>query len=190
MLNDYDLAEVNCMEIVKAQPDDTVEVLELVREVIKDMNANGIYQWSDKYPPREIFKSDIESGTLFAMMDNVHIVGIIVLSEYQDEEYEQVDWTDKSGKALIVHRLAVHPIWQRMGIADMLMDYAEIYAMENEYSSIRVDTYSGNQRSLNFFEKRKYDKKPGHIHFPEIEGPFYCYEILITNEDKTKGIRN
>jgi len=171
------------MEIVKVHPDDTVEILELVREVLKDMNVHGIYQWSDKYPPRETFKSDIESGTLFAMMDKDQIVGIIVLTEKQDEEYEQVDWIDKTGKALIVHRLAVHPIWQRMGIADMLLDYAEKFAKDNEYSSIRVDTYSGNQRSQNLFEKRRYDRKPGHIHFPEIEGPFYCYEMLIRNEN-------
>ncbi len=167
------------MKIVRAESDDINEILKLVQECIKNMNANGIDQWNEQYPPLEIFKSDVESGSLFAMKDVGRIVGVIVLSEEQDEEYDDIDWTDKFGKVIIVHRLAVHPERQRMGIATKLMDFAENYARENGYSSIRVDTYSSNPRSLQLFEKRKYKRKPGQIHFPENEEPYYCYEMIV-----------
>ena len=167
------------MEIVRAKVGDITEILDLVQECIKDMNTHGIDQWNEQYPPHEIFISDIETGSLLTIKDEERIVGIIVLSEEQDEEYKQVDWTDKFGKVLVVHRLSVHPKWQRRGIAGKLMDYAESFAKENGYSSIRLDTYCGNPRSLKLFEKRGYERKPGHIFFPECEDPFYCYEIMV-----------
>ncbi len=170
------------MEIVRADSEDIEEILDLIQECIKNMNKHGIDQWNDEYPPSEIFISDVEKGILFVMKDEGSIVGIIVLSEEQDEQYNEIDWVDKLGKVLIVHRLAVHPKWQRRGIAGELMDYAENYAEENGYSSIRVDTYSGNPHSLKLFEKRKYRRRPGHVFFPECEGPFYCYEIMITKK--------
>ena len=167
------------MKVVKAEPRHATEVLGMVNECVKDMNMNGIYQWTDQYPKADTFISDIESGTLFAIEENDGIIGIIVLSEHQDRQYEEVDWKDKAGKVLVIHRLAVHPRWQRKGVAGRLLDFAEDYARENMYTSIRVDTYSGNPRSMKLFEKWNYDKKAGYVHFPECKEHFYCYEKLI-----------
>lgn len=167
------------MQIVKANSSDTEEILDLVQEIIRDMNAHGIDQWNEIYPPPRIFVSDVKSGSLFAVKSDDKIVGIIVLTGEPDEEYEQIEWKDKHGKALIIHRIAVHPKWQRKGIGEKLMDYAEDFAKKNGYSSIRVDTHSGNPRSLRLFEKRKYERKPGEIFFPECEGPFFCFELII-----------
>lgn len=167
------------MEIIKAEQGDIPEIQKLVQGSIKDMNANGIHQWNMQYPPLEIFASDVEKGSLYAMKENERIVGIIVLSEEQDEEYTQIEWKNKSDDFLVVHRLAVLPALQRKGIASRLMHFAENYARDKGFSSIRIDTFSGNPRTLEFFEKRGYERKPGHIHFPENEEPYYCYEIFV-----------
>jgi len=139
----------------------------------------GNDQWNDQYPKQDLFINDIETGTLFAMKEDGKMIGIIVLSEYQDKEYGDIEWNDISGKVLVVHRLAIYPTWQRKGIAGLLLDFSEKFAKENGYSSIRVDTYSKNIRSLRFFEKRGYERRPGHIHFPECEAPYYCFEIPL-----------
>ena len=169
------------LEIVKANSEDIPEILWLIQECIKDMNSHGIYQWNEQYPPSKVFISDTEKGSLFVMKDEGKVIGIIVLSEEEDEQYKQIDWTDKFGKVLLVHRLAVHPKWQRTGIAGKLMDFAENYAKKHGYSSIRLDTYSENPRTIKLFEKRNYVRKPGQIFFPQCEQPFYCYEIIIKN---------
>ncbi len=168
------------MKIRKAEKKDIPEILALVQAVIKDMNLHEIDQWNEQYPLPEIFISDIKAGSLFAMKDNESIVGIIVVTEVQDEEYKPIAWEDTSGKPLIIHRIAVHPERQRKGIACTLMDFAERYARDNGYSSIRIDTYSGNPRTLNLFEKRKYDRREGHIYFPECKEHYYCYEKILT----------
>ncbi len=167
------------MDIVRAESRDLPEILDRVQECTEDMNANGIDQWNREYPQPEMFASDIENGSLFATKEEDRIVGIIVLTENQEDEYNAIDWKDRSGKFIIVHRLAVHPKWQRKGIGSRLMDFAEDFAKKNGYSSIRLDTYSRNPRSLQFFEKRKYERKPGEIFFPECEHPFYCFEVMI-----------
>ncbi len=167
------------MRIEKAESDDKSDVLDLVHACIKDMNEHGMDQWNEMYPKDETFASDIEKGTMFAVKNEEAIVGIIVLSEEQDPEYEAIQWTDGTGKFILVHRLAVHPKWQRQGIATQLLDFAEAYGRDNGFTSIRIDTYSQNPRTLNFFEKRGYERKEGEIFFPETDKPYYCYEIFL-----------
>ena len=167
------------MIIEKATPDDIREILDLVHECIRDMSEHGMDQWNEIYPKDEIFVSDIENATLFVVKNEETIVGIIVLSQEQDKEYEAIPWRDGTGKFILVHRLAVLPSWQRQGIATQLMDFAEAFGRKNGFMSIRIDTYSHNPRTLSFFEKRGYERKNGEIFFPETDKPYYCYEIFL-----------
>lgn len=82
------------------------------------------------------------------------------------------------GKVLIIHRLAVHPLFQNQGFAKRLMDFAEDYAINENFSSIRLDAYSANEKVLRFYEAREY-KKRGEVYFPDRKLPFYCYEKLF-----------
>ena len=58
------------------------------------------------------------------------------------------------------------------------MDFAERFAIENEYATIRLDAYSGNQRAIKFYEQQSY-KKTGQVFFPKRTLPFYCYEKVL-----------
>ena len=167
------------MRIESARQDDIEAVLDLVHECVRDMNEHGMDQWNDIYPKDERFVLDIEKGTLYAMRNEEGIVGIIVLGEEQDPEYKDINWTDNEGRFMLVHRLAVHPKCQRQGIATRLMDFAETYGKEKGNTSIRIDTYSENPRTLKFFEKRGYERKDGEIFFPETDKPYFCYEIFL-----------
>jgi ribosomal protein S18 acetylase RimI-like enzyme len=167
------------MKISYANKNDIPKILALVQECIKDMNANGITQWNEQYPPFGIFSKDIDNNSLYTLKENNEILGIIVLSDVQDEEYRDINWEDSSGRYLVVHRLAVHPTRQRLGLAEKMLDFAELYAKDNGFTSIRIDTFSKNPRTLKLFEKRKYERKPGEIHFPENTEPYYCYEKLL-----------
>lgn len=73
----------------------------------------------------------------------------------------------------------VDPKYQGKGYARKLMDFADKFANENNYSSIRLDVYSQNKRVIKFYEKRKYFIR-GNVNFPEREHPFYCMEKEIT----------
>jgi ribosomal protein S18 acetylase RimI-like enzyme len=164
------------LNIVKAALKDLPDIMDLIRLVIKDMNDCGNDQWNDQYPRTEVFEKDIKDGTLYAMRDGGNIVGIIVITEEMDKEYEDVKWEDSDGKPIVFHRIAVVPGLRRQGIADGLNEFAEDLARRKGFTSIRLDTYHKNVRSQALIEKHGYRRIPGVIHFPDCDGPFFCYE--------------
>ena len=102
----------------------------------------------------------------------------MVLTPSMDTEYIPINWLTVNDNNLYIHRLAIHPNNQGMGFAQILMDFAEQFAIDNKYISIRLDTFSKNVRNQKFYEIRGF-KRLGEIHFPkQSEFPFYCYEWL------------
>lgn len=143
------------------------------------MIAKGIHQWNEHYPSRDAFINDFERGELHVLETNRGLIGSITISTYMDKEYIPVEWLTNSENNLYIHRLAIDPDHQGQGHAQQLMEYAERHAIKNGYSSIRLDTFSQNDRNQKFYELRGY-KRLGNIYFPkQSEHPFYCYELVL-----------
>ena len=140
-----------------------------------ELERNGIYQWTNTYPTISIIESDLQKEVLYILKNDNEIIGAIALSEEQEDEYKLINWKFDDGKILVVHRLVVNPKHQKQGYAQQLMDFAENYAVTNNYASIRLDAYSQNKRVINFYKKRNY-KISGNVNFPERDYPFYCME--------------
>ena len=143
------------------------------------MDDNGIHQWNEYYPNRTAFETDVERQELFVIEINGIVVGCVALSSLMDKEYENVKWNTDTRNNLYIHRLAVHPIHQSKGYAKQLMDFAEQFAKRNNYTSIRLDTFSQNKKNQLFYELRGY-KKLEDIFFPkQSEYPFHCFELVL-----------
>ena len=130
---------------------------------------------------RLVFKrlSGLEVGTKNQSKINQKIVGCIMFSSSKDDVYKTVNWITEDEYNLYIHRLAVHPIFQKRGIARKMMDFAEDFAKSNNYISIRLDTFSQNPRNNKFYKSRGYNKL-GDVYFPkQSEFPFHCYEKLV-----------
>ena len=154
-------------------------VKEIAEACAKNMIENNIFQWNDKYPSREIFKEDIKNKSLYVSKINQEVVGCIMFSSSKDDVYRTVNWITEDEHNLYIHRLAVHPIFQKRGIARKMMDFAEDFAKSNNYISIRLDTFSQNLRNNKFYKARGYNKLDD-VYFPkQSEFPFHCYEKLV-----------
>jgi predicted amidohydrolase/GNAT superfamily N-acetyltransferase len=143
-----------------------------------ELERNGIHQWTSSYPTIAIIEKDLRKGVLYVLKKNNEIVGAINISEEQETEYQSVNWKFEDSKVLVVHRLVVNPKNQRQGFAQKLMDFAEDYAMANDYYSIRLDAYSQNKRVIDFYKKRNYVIR-GNVNFLERAYPFHCMEKNI-----------
>lgn len=151
----------------------------ITKSCANEMIKNGIFQWNDTYPSKEILQKDIELQQLWKLTENNIIIGIIVLTKIEDQEYKSVKWLSENRNNLYVHRLAVDPTFQGKGYAQKLMSFAENYALDNGFSSIRLDTFSQNIRNQKFYQKRGYVKLE-EIFFPnQSKHPFYCYEKIL-----------
>ncbi len=166
------------MNITIPNKHDLPEIMSLVAACTEKMQGQGNFQWYDEYPTRAILLKDIENGTLFTVLEQDKIIGILALTYKEEPQYNDIRWNDENGRALEIHRMGVHPKWQGKGIGKELFDFAESYGKENGYSSIRMDTYSENERMIKLAKIRGY-KRTGEIFFPPLTPPFYCYEKIL-----------
>jgi ribosomal protein S18 acetylase RimI-like enzyme len=165
--------------IQKADISQIDRILAVTNACANSMKNLGIFQWNENYPNVGAFKNDIERGELYVYISEKVIVGCIVISTKMDEVYKSVNWLTPTSNHYYIHRLAVHPNQQGKGIARSLMDFAENLAIQNKIASIRLDTFSQNNRNQKFYEARGYTRL-GDIHFPnQSEFPFYCYEFPL-----------
>ena len=155
------------------------EILNVTRACANHMISNKIFQWNDEYPSQGAFENDIAREELYTLNLDDKIVGTLVLTPIIDEEYIPIKWLTPSKNNLYVHRLSIHPDCQGKGYAQELMNFAEKFAIENNYSSIRLDTFSKNPRNQKFYELRDYIRT-GIVFFPnQSSAPFYCYEKVF-----------
>jgi GNAT superfamily N-acetyltransferase len=89
--------------------------------------------------------------------------------------YEEVKWADSSKKPLIIHRLFVHPNWRKQGITDHLLTFAEEYAKDQGYTSLRLHVYGENQEAISVYNNFHY-QQTGQIQLKAQKVPFYCFE--------------
>ena len=156
--------------------DQLSDAFSIIESVIDKMNAEQIFQWDEQYPSREIIKKDISEGSAFGFFQSDELRGYIVLNEEYSPEYNSLEWKDKNGTALIVHRLSIKADCQGQGIAKQLMMFAEEYAINRGNSSIRLDAFLHNKAALSLYDNLGYTKV-GTVTFRK--GEFYCYEKVF-----------
>ena len=165
--------------IRRALETDIEPIMAMAKACAKAMIANGIFQWNEHYPSATAFTNDTKRNELYVLDINSEVKGTIVISKLMDEEYKPIEWLTKNTNNIYIHRLAIHPELQGKGYAQHLMDFAEQFAIEKNYSSIRLDTFSQNKRNQKFYELRGY-KRLGTIYFPkQSKYPFHCYELVF-----------
>lgn len=165
--------------IRKAVLEDIDKLVEITKACAAEMVLNNIYQWNEFYPNKQAFLRDIDCEELYVLEIDKNIIGCITISTFMDEEYGTISWLSASTNNIYIHRLAIHPTHQGKRYARHLMDYAEAYAKNKCFTSVRLDTFSQNPRNIKFYELRGY-KRLGEIYFPkQSEHPFFCYELVF-----------
>jgi ribosomal protein S18 acetylase RimI-like enzyme len=167
------------MNITKASLPDIPEIMSLIRAAVQKMIAGGLYQWDDSYPNIDIITEDINAGSLFKISDKERIAGVVVLNQQYFLQYNDLAWEDEGGKFLIVHRLCVHPDYQGKGYSQRLMRFAEEHAKKSGCSSVRLDTYTSNQRALALYDSLNY-RRVGIVTFDR--GLFQVFEKVLGRE--------
>lgn len=166
------------MIIKKATINQLQEIFEIFRQCKQALKNEHVFQWTENYPTLNIISQDITNGHLYGLYQQEECIGTIVLNTIQSPQYNAIPWKDSGGKVLVLHRLAIRPIYQNRGYAKKLMAFAEEYALKNQFTSIRLDTYSVNRVSVRLYEKREYEKR-GEVRFAERDLPFVCFEKNI-----------
>ena len=150
----------------------------LYREVVKDMNSRGLYNWNSDYPAIESLKRDVNNESLYVIEEeNGDISGAVSIDDNTVEDYNDVQWSI-TGPFYTFHRIAIHPSYTRRGYAKKLIQFAEELARENRCKSMRIDSYHKNENAINLYKKLGYNYV-GDISLRNTGEPFYCFEKEI-----------
>jgi ribosomal protein S18 acetylase RimI-like enzyme len=154
------------------------EVKQFYSEITADLREKGVFQWDRFYPNRFIIKSDLKKGSFFGILNGKKLIGAVVIDTKESKKYQELKWNDVKATPVVIHRLAVHPLYQGQGYGKQLLRFAEEYANELGYSSIRLDVYSQNEGALKMYERAGYRER-GVIRFPFRSVPYKCFEKIL-----------
>ena len=101
--------------------------------------------------------------TFYILLINNVIIGGVNIDKIQDKTYLNIEWEDHENKFLVVHRLAVQEDFWNQTIGKKLMLFAEKLIIQKKLNSIRLDTYSGNPKAMEFYRQLGYSQL-GTIH--------------------------
>lgn len=166
------------MRVEQAGHADAADVMRLISRCILHMRANGIRQWDEVYPDLQNIREDVRASSLFVIRQNGRCVAAVSLNDIQPDEYHAVKWHCVAGQALVAHRLCVDPLWQGRGLGKQMMDFAESFAINHDFSCIRLDAYTGNPHAMALYERLGY-WRVGQVYFPRRELPFVCFEKIF-----------
>ncbi len=165
--------------IRQLENEDLDRAFQIITDCRNYMYSIGIPQWTEHYPTLETIQKDIGKKEAFGYFHEKILAGIIIINDHQDVQYLEINWKFKDGKIGVIHRLAVDPKFQKMGIAAALMVHAEKYFKENLYASIRLDAFSMNEIALKMYDNLNYQRR-GEVYFPFRERSFWCFEKKIS----------
>jgi len=157
----------------------------IVHRCRASLDRAGIHQWDDVYPSRSTVAEDVARESLYVAGTNGACQAIITLDDREDEGYRTVSWSS-DGPALVVHRLCVDPVYQGRGLARLMMRFAEQHATAYGYTSIRLDAYSANPRSVELYRRLGYHEV-GRVFFPRRSLPFLLFERLVGADSESAG---
>ena len=161
------------MIIKKSAIKDINSIMDIIKEAVIDMEAQGIFQWDSIYPSEEVIGKDISEENLYTYAEENIIKGFVVINKYQDKEYEAINWKYDTYKNLIIHRLCVNPKYKGRGIGTALIKYAEQFGKDNKYEAVRLDCFANNSDACNLYLKNGYEQR-GVVSFRK--GQFWCME--------------
>lgn len=161
--------------IRRAQGKDLPRVMEITTQAIETMRQEGVRQWNQKYPAREVFVQDLAAGNLYVSED-AGVNGMFALDRNAALPYAWVDWSAES--FAVVHRFAVARGARGSGVGEAMLCGAEALARRMGCESLRSDTIEQNLHMRRLFVRCGFSHV-GDIAYPGYAGRFFCYEALL-----------
>jgi len=168
------------MPVIQASEKYFLDVVFLLRSSVRDMNRKNMFHWNTSYPSVDTIREDISTGTLYICKEKGICQGMIVINNSQSEEYQDIKWKTRSENVLIVHRLAVNPIFHGKGIGKKLTEFTIQYGQEKGFSAVRLDVINSNREANHMYLEMGFNKT-GSFQFPFQKTQFICYELPIND---------
>lgn len=166
-------------QLIQAIPSDIQEILALFHAVKLKMRSHGLDQWPDTYPSEKAFEKAIAEKTVWVKKKEEVIQATFILDTNQDIDYLDVNWQFEGETIYVLHKVAVHPDYQGLGLGKKMTQAALYKAKKAGGDAFRLDTYSLNPVSVQLYKSIGFSLADGYCYFHGHKAPFYCFEMRL-----------
>lgn len=142
-----------------AEMNDLPQIKSMYREIVRQMDANGIRIWDDVYPC-EFFEADIQNGHLYLLLDGGALVSAFALCPSSAGE-SHVAWRDSRARALYLDRLGVNTAWAGKGVGSLMLAKAAERAKALGAEYLRLFVVDSNTPAIRLYQKNGFTQAGG-----------------------------
>mgnify|MGYP000150341310 CR=1 FL=1 len=136
--------EVN---IIKAQKNNLLEVLYIVRECSKQLLGKGVKYWNNSLADYHEISRDIDAEYIYLIKYNHVAVGTVTLRVNTEGNYLQIE------------RLAIFPTFQKKGLAKKLIEFAKNLAQINNIHILVGNIPFDDRNLIHLLENNQFIRK-------------------------------
>ncbi len=161
----------------KAKLSQISQIWTILLQAIQRRKQDGSNQWQDGYPNVEIIQDDIKNGYGYVLQNDETIIGYCAIMINDEPEYEKIigKWLTNDN-FVVFHRVAIAHDYLGKGLAKIIIQNIEKFALNNQIYSVKADTNFDNLAMLNIFEKSGYHNC-GEVYFRNT--PRKAYEKVL-----------
>ncbi|MCI8866194.1 MAG: GNAT family N-acetyltransferase [Lachnospiraceae bacterium] len=147
------------MEFRLAVMQDLEQLKDIYKEIIENMNGNGISIWDDIYPC-EFFEEDIKNNRLYILSKDSEIISAFALCDTSIGE-NTVEWNDKHAKAMYLDRFGVNIKYSKKGIGNLMIAKAKEITRTLGAEYLRLFVVDINGPAIQLYHKNNFLKVNG-----------------------------
>lgn len=135
------------MEFRLAKEIDREKIEKIYEDGSLKLKSLGINQWQGKEKPNLNDFTNLEDNKIiYVLEDEKEIVSTLIIYDHDDDYENNLHGKWNSPKPyLALHRIATLNSQTKKGYGRKIIEFAESYARENNFKSVRIDTHRENK---------------------------------------------
>ncbi len=162
------------MEIIKPQASDLIEIVYLQKVCFSELKSRG---WLACELYKEFSRDDL-NNIFILKLNQLTLLGLIKLNLSAKGHSGSGNVKSLSSNPLIIDSLIIHPNWWNKNPGNLLIKFAEDYARQNGFTSVKLSTFSENQFAIMLFQQLKF-QQTGEFLSKLQQIPFYSFEKIL-----------
>ena len=148
------------MRLLPSKEEDLTSIMSIIHDAQVYLAYQNIDQWQDAYPNEKVILADISKQNSFVVKNEEgFVLATTMFTTRPEPTYTNIDgnWlTAKNAIYGVIHRMAVGRKYRKQGIAKFILNQCEQKLLENQVSSMRIDTHEDNKGMQNLLKKSGY----------------------------------
>ena len=137
------------VRIIRAEPSELNEVLEILEEASRWLNAKGYEsQWKQGPSLRQLIKDSIDQGDVYMVKDSQGTIGTITL-QWIDMKY----WGNMPADAGYIHKFAIRRSRSGQRLGTRTLQWAEAKTRKEGKKFLRLDCLANNRVIREYYER-------------------------------------